>query len=166
MRNNNTIKLFVIKNPTNCGIFLCLKISVCNLDFFHHILNLRFGFEEIPNIEVEYAVSINENPEETFYRSSPKVNLDYYFLNGFALTADYTLNNYYNKSKTINNQFDFLNASLAYQKKDSKWEYRLSATNLLNTKTRNSDFFNQFSIVTSQYWIQPRYVIFTLKYNL
>src|SRR5690554_6751009 len=73
---------------------------------------------------------------------------------------------YYNKSKTIDNQFDFLNASLAYQKKDSKWEYRLSATNLLNTKTRNSDFFNQFSIVTSQYWIQPRYVIFTLKYNL
>src|SRR5690606_36657182 len=113
-----------------------------------------------------YAISINKYPEETSYTSSPKVNLDYYFLESCSLTADYTLNNYQNKSKTINNQFDFLNASLAYQKKDSKWEYRLSATNLLKTKTRNSDFFNQFSIISSQYWIQPRYVIFTLKYNL
>lgn len=128
--------------------------------------SLRTTFDNIPNVELGYAISINKYPEETSYTSSPKVNLDYYFLESFSLTADYTLNNYQNKSRTINNQFDFLNASLAYQKKDSKWEYRLSATNLLNTKTRNSDFFNQFSIVTSQYWIQPRYVIFTLKYNL
>lgn len=128
--------------------------------------SIRTTFEEIPNIEVEYAVSINESPEETFYRSSPKINLDYYFLNGFALTADYTLNNYYNKSKTIDNQFDFLNMSLAYMKKDSNWEYRISATNILNTKTLNSDRFTPFNISTTQTWVLPRYVVFSLKYNL
>lgn len=128
--------------------------------------SLRTTFDNIPNVEFGYAISINKYPEETSYTSSPKINLDYYFLESFSLTADYNLNNYQNKSRTLNNQFDFLNTSLAYQKKDSKWEYRLSATNLLNTKSRNSDSFNQFSIITSQYFIQPRYVIFTLKYNL
>lgn len=128
--------------------------------------SIRTTFENIPNVELGYGIAVNKYPEETYYTSSPKVNLDYYFLESFSLTADYTLNNYHNKSKTFNNQYDFLNASLAYQKKDSKWEYRLSATNLLNTKTRNSDSFNQFNIITSQYFIQPRYVILSLKYNL
>src|SRR5690606_42002638 len=85
---------------------------------------------------------------------------------GFSLTADYTFNSYYNKEKTVDNQYDFLNASLAYNKKGSKWEYRVGATNLLNTKTLNSDSFSQFSIYTSQYTVQPRYIIFSLKYNL
>lgn len=128
--------------------------------------SIRTTFENIPNIELGYSMSINKYPEETFYTSSPKVNLDYYFLDGFSLTADYTFNKYYNKQETVDNKYDFLNAELAYQKKDSKWEYRLSATNILNTRTLNSDSFSQFSISTSQYWVQPRYVILSLKYNL
>lgn len=127
---------------------------------------IRTTFDNILNLELSYSISINDYPEETYYTSSPKLNLDYYFLEGFSLTADYTLNNYYNKSKTVKNDYDFLNASLAYQKKDSKWEYRISATNILNTTTLSSDYFSQFSISTSQYQVQPRYVIFSLKYNL
>jgi hypothetical protein len=44
-------------------------------------------------------------------------------------------------------------------------EYTLAATNLLNTKTINDDTFNQTGY-RSQYLVQPRYVVFSLKYNL
>jgi hypothetical protein len=55
---------------------------------------------------------------------------------------------------------------LIYQKKDSKFEYKISGTNLLNTKSINDDSFSQFSTRTSQYTVQPRYLIFSLKYNI
>src|SRR5690606_15184478 len=74
--------------------------------------SLRTTFDNAPNVELGYAISINKYPEETSYTSSPKINMDYYFLDSFSLTADYTFNNYQNKSKTINNQYDFLNTSL------------------------------------------------------
>lgn len=123
-------------------------------------------FDELPNIEVGYSMMINDYQDETFYNSSPFVKLDYYFLKGFSLTADYTFNNYSNSGKTVNNKYDFLDAGLAYQRKDSKWEYRLTASNLLNTKNLNSDSFSQFYINTQQYRVQPRYLIFSIKYSL
>jgi|GEM_PF-5608575 len=49
---------------------------------------------------------------------------------------------------------------------NTNWEYRISATNILNTKNLNSDSFSSFSFSTSQYVVQPRYLIFSLKYNL
>lgn len=123
-------------------------------------------FDELPNIEVGYSMMINDYQDETFYNSSPFTKLDYYFLKGFSLTADYTFNNYSNASKTVDNKYDFLNAGIAYQKKDSKWEYRMTASNLLNTKSLNSDSFSQFYINTMQYRVQPRYLIFSIKYSL
>ena len=128
--------------------------------------SIRTTFEDVPNLELGYGIRISDYLNEVFYTSSPRINLDYYFLKSFALTADYTYNNYTNKAGTIDNKYDFLNVSLGYQKKDSKWEYRVSATNILNTQSINSDNFSQFSISTSQYWVQPRYVILSLKYNL
>jgi outer membrane receptor protein involved in Fe transport len=59
-----------------------------------------------------------------------------------------------------------LNASINYRKKDAKMEYRISGTNLLNTTSLNDDSFNQTGFRTSQYIVQPRYVVFSLKYNL
>lgn len=128
--------------------------------------SIRTTFENVPNLELGYGIRISDYMNEIFYTSSPVAKLDYYFLNGFALTADYTFNSYTNKANTVDNKFDFLNASLGYQKKDSKWEYRVSATNILNTKNINSDNFSQFSISTSQTTVLPRYVILSLKYNL
>jgi len=128
--------------------------------------SIRTTYEDVPNLELGYAISINDYPEEIYYRSTPSAKLDYYFLKGFSLTADYRFTNYYNKEKTINNKYDFLEASFAYKKKESSWEYRISATNILNTKNISSDSFSSFSFYTSQYLVQPRYVIFSLKYNL
>ncbi|MBY0486686.1 MAG: TonB-dependent receptor [Flavobacteriaceae bacterium] len=124
------------------------------------------NYKNLPNLEVGYTYTINDYSNSKFFTDKPFARLDYYFLKSFSFVSEYEFYHYYNKGKTVENEYDFLSASLIYQKKDSKWEYKVSATNLLNTKSLNDDSFSQFSTRTSQYTVQPRYVIFSLKYNL
>ena len=129
------------------------------------------NYKDLPNIEVGYNLSVNKysgiNNNSKFYTEKPFVRLDYFFLKSFSLVSEYEFYNYYNKDKTVNNKYDFLTASLTYQKtKDSKLEYKIGITNLLNTKSLNDNNFNQNAISNSQYFVQPRYVVFSLKYNL
>ncbi len=123
-------------------------------------------FKKLPNIEFGYATTINDYNHSRYFTNIPSISLDYYFLNGFAFVTDYQYYHYFNKDNTIDNHYQFLNASLNYQKKDSKLEYKIAATNLLNTTSLNDNSFNQFTISSSQYIVQPRYIIFSLKYNL
>jgi len=124
------------------------------------------NYKNLPNIEFGYNALINKYSGSTYYTDKPFARLDYYFLNSFSFVSEYEFYHYYNGNKTVDNEYDFLSASLIYQKKDSKWEYKLSATNLLNTKYLNDDSFSQFSTRVSQYTVQPRYIIFSMKYNL
>jgi hypothetical protein len=124
------------------------------------------NYKNMPNLEVGYTILVNNYDDNVFYTDKPFAKLDYYFLNAFSFVAEYEFYHYYNTAKTVNNEYDFLSASLIYQKKDSKFEYKLSGTNLLNTKSINDDSFSQFSTRTSQYTVQPRYLILSLKYNL
>ncbi len=124
------------------------------------------NYKELPNLEVGYNLTVNDYSGSKFYTDKPFARLDYYFLDSFSFVTEYEFYHYYNSSKTVENEYDFLNASLIYQKKDSKFEYKIGATNLLNTTTLNDDSFNQARTTTSQYRIQPRYLILSLKYNL
>lgn len=124
------------------------------------------NYKNLPNIEFGYNLLINKYSGSTFYTDKPFARLDYYFLDSFSFVSEYEFYHYYNTNKTVDNEYDFLSASLIYQKKDSKWEYKISATNLLNTRYLNDDSFSQFSTRVSQYTIQPRYIIFSMKYNL
>jgi len=124
------------------------------------------NYKNLPNIEFGYNALINKYSGSTYYTDKPFARLDYYFLDSFSFVSEYEFYHYYNGNKTVDNEYDFLNASLVYQKKDSKWEYKVSTTNLLNTKYLNDDSFSQFSTRVSQYTVQPRYIIFSMKYNL
>ena len=128
------------------------------------------NYKNLPNLELGFNYIVNEynnnNVVSKFFTQKPFARLDYYFLKSFSLESEYEFYHYYSKDKSVNNQYDFLSASLIYQKKDTKWEYKISATNLLNTTSLNDDSFSQFSTRTSQYVVQPRYIIFSLKYNL
>jgi hypothetical protein len=124
------------------------------------------NYKNLPNIEFGYNLLINKYSGSTFYTDKPFARLDYYFLDSFSFVSEYEFYHYYNGDKTVDNEYDFLSASLIYQKKNSKWEYKVSATNLLNTKYLNDDSFSQFSTRVSQYTVQPRYIIFSMKYNL
>ncbi len=132
--------------------------------------NLRFStnFKQAPNLELAYSYSVNDNFSDVFYTDSPSVKLEYFFWDAFSFTSEYSYFNNRNKSNTSKNQYDFLTANIMYQKKDSKWEWKLSGTNLLNTTSLNDSSFDQLGGQSSfsAYSVQPRYVILSLKYAL
>ncbi len=142
-------------------------ILVTNESFTEsYTLKASTNYKNVPNLELGYNWVKNDYNNTTFYTDKPFARLDYFFLESFSFVSEYEFYHYYNTDKTINNEYDFLSASLIYQKKGSKLEYKISGTNLLNTTSLNDDSFSQFSTRTSQYAVQPRYIIFSMKYNL
>ena len=139
-----------------------------NIENWNQLYRVSFGtqFQKLPNLEAAYALIIRDNPGSVFTTHSPSITLDYRIIEGLALTSTYTYNDFRSRDGNTNNTFDLLTASINYRKKDSKLEYRISGTNLLNTKSINNDSFNIVSFSSSQYFVQPRYLIFSLKYNL
>jgi hypothetical protein len=131
-----------------------------------YTVKVATNYKNLPNLEVGYNAVINDFGSDTFYTDKPFAKLDYYFLKSFSFVTEYEYYHYSNLDKTVNNEYDFLNASLIYQKKDSKWEYKVSGTNILNTTSLNDDSFSEFSTRVSKYTVQPRYIVFSLKYNI
>lgn len=131
-------------------------------------LGFSTNFKQLPNLGISYNYSISDNFSDIVYTDSPSLTLEYYFLEAFSFTSEYNFFHNYNKSKTIDSEYDFLSANIMYQKKDSKWEWKLSGTNLLDTKSLDSNSFSQLGGTStfSSYKVQPRYLILSLKYNL
>ncbi len=131
--------------------------------------SIETNFRDKPNFEFGYKYNINQYDngglENKFITESPFARLDAYFGKGFVLTAEYSYNSYKNETQTLN-KFRFLDADLSYNKEGSKWEFGLGVTNLLNDQSINRDSFNQFFSQTRMYVIQPRYILFKLKYDL
>ncbi|MEO1011807.1 MAG: outer membrane beta-barrel protein [Bacteroidota bacterium] len=128
------------------------------------------SFVKAPNLELGYRYTVNDYitgaSESTFFTDRPFVKFDAAFLKGFVLLVDYDYYFYRDKANTLRNEFGFLNASLTYQKKDSKWEYGIHGTNLTNNQVINNDSFNDFFFRTSAYAVQPRFLVFKVRYQL
>ena len=131
--------------------------------------NIASNFRTKPNIEIGYTYSIRDyktgGVDSKFFTDAPYVRVDAYFLNGFVFNTRYTYNFYRNQEQTLN-EYRFLEADLSYSPKGSKWEFGVSATNILNDTQINRDSFNQFSFTTNSYIIQPRYILFEVTYDL
>lgn len=131
---------------------------------------LSTNFKNAPNLELGYRYTVNnyENGdlETTFYTSRPYARFDASFLKNFIFTVDYDYYNYTDKEDTITNTYSFLESNLTYQKKDSRWEYGIKGTNLMNTTTLNRDSTNELYFSTQAYFVQPRYVLFSVKYDI
>lgn len=144
--------------------------QIQSTESFTQNYNVKFStnYKKVPNIELAYNFTVNDFSNDTFYVDSPSISLEYYFWDAFSFTSEYSFYHNRNKSKTSNNEYDFLTANLMYQKKDSKWEWKLSGTNLLNTTSLNDSSFSQLggSSSFSSYFVQPRYIILSLKYAL
>ncbi|MEP2936774.1 MAG: TonB-dependent receptor [Gilvibacter sp.] len=132
--------------------------------------SVRTSFREWPNLEVGYRMTINNYDnagfEQTFFTDRPYLKFDAQFLQDFTVTADWDFYKYTDKAETIENEYSFLGASLYYREQDSKWEYQIQATNLLNVDFINNDSFNENFNSTSQFEVLPRIVMFIVKYNL
>ncbi len=130
------------------------------------------NFKEVPNFEIGYNFtstnSDNGVTDRTFFTNRPFANAEWNFGKGFTLGADWSLYNYDDNddSTEIDNMYSFLEANLYYQRPDSQWEFRIQATNLLNVDTISSNNVNDFQISNTEYFVQPRIAMFTVKYNL
>ncbi len=125
-------------------------------------------FKDAPNFEVGYQKSFSEFSNTGSTTDRPFANMEIGFLKNFILTADYSYYNYKNNENTVKNTYSFLNANLYYQQKNSKWEFKISANNLTDNTSMNTDSYNEISDsnTTSLYFIQPRIYMFSVKYNL
>lgn len=132
--------------------------------------SLATNFRNAPNLELGYRYAINNYDNggrtTTFYTNQPYAKFDANFLKSFIFTLDYDYYKYMDKDNTIDNTYSFLEGNLSYQKKDSPWEFGIKGTNLLDTDTLNRDSTNELFFTTSAYFIQPRYILFTVKYDL
>lgn len=134
----------------------------------NHSYNLAFAtqFKKYPNIDLGYRINFSEQASNKFTTQTPTVKLNYYFLNGLNVNWDYSFNRFKNETSGLTNDFEIMTASLNYIKKDSKFEYRIQANNLLNTRSRLNNSFSVNGFNANETIILPRFVTFILKYNI
>ena len=130
---------------------------------------VRTNFKSAPNVELGYRYSIANNDLGTtiarFYTKAPSIDFDAYIWKSVTLRTNYSLNRFSNEDRVLN-EFDFWDASIAYKKEDSKWEFEVKATNLLDTGSQVSSNTSNISVSTTEYFIQPRFVTLRLRYEL
>jgi len=130
----------------------------------------RTNFRTAPNVDLRYRYSIQDNNlganTTKFFTKSPTIEVDALFLKSFTFRTDYSYNDFSDEQNSINT-YEFWNASLSYRKdEDSKFEYELKATNLLNTRSQNQSNASNISVSATEYFIQPRYLTFRVRYEL
>lgn len=133
-------------------------------------LAVNSNFREAPNFTVRYNYSIRQNDQgsttTTFFTNAPSAEFDALIWKAFTFRTDYTYNRTSDSDRTLNT-FEIWNASLNYRKdKNSKFEYEIRATNLLNTQFTVSTLANNISVSVQEFFIQPRFVTFRLRYNI
>ncbi|MBT8270760.1 MAG: TonB-dependent receptor, partial [Flavobacteriaceae bacterium] len=132
--------------------------------------SVRTNFRTAPNIEIGYRYSIQDNDQgqrrTKFFTNAPSIEFDAYIWKSLTFRTDYTFNNFSDEDRTIN-EFEFWNASLSYRKdQDAKFEYTLRATNILNTTSQNQSSAGNVSVSATEFFIQPRFITFRLRYEL
>lgn len=131
---------------------------------------LRSNFREAPNFEIGYRYSIQDNDQGSrrtkFFTKAPSLEFDALIFKALTFKTEYTYNNFSDEDKTINS-FEFWDASLSYRKnQDSKLEYEIKATNLLDTKSQNQSNIGNISVSATEYIIQPRFITFRIRYEI
>ena len=150
----------ILNNDTNLNVSKSISSTI----------GVETSFKNHPNLEINYTKDFNNykalNNISKFENDQLEVILEYDFLKDFILKADYTFDNYTNKSLGTKTTFDTANASLFYQKEDSPWGFEVNATNLFDTRFKQQNSFNAFVISDSKTFILPRIVMFKVSYKL
>ncbi|MDP6921766.1 MAG: carboxypeptidase-like regulatory domain-containing protein [Lutibacter sp.] len=130
--------------------------------------SLATKFKDAPNIELGYQKSFSTYSNTGSTTDRPFANIEVGFLKDFILTADYSYYHYRNEEETLRNRYAFLNANLYYQQEDSPWEFKVSGTNLTDNTSINTDSYQQLSDsnTTTEYFVQPRLWLLSVKYTL
>ena len=132
--------------------------------------SIRTLFKNAPNIEAGIKYSVSETNigslETKYFTESPFVELDALILKSFTFRTNYSTTKFKDQNTVLNN-YKFFDASLSYRTdEESKWEFEIKATNLLDTKSQSQSSVSNISVSTSEYFIQPRFITLRLIYTL
>lgn len=137
---------------------------------YSYDVGLEMLFDKYPSIELGYKQTIGNyttsSASSKFISNEPYANLEYDFLKGFKVEADYIFYNYQNKTTNLENSYQVSNAILQYQKEDSPWGFKLTGQNLFNTQFKQSNSFSDYLISDSKTYIMPRAIVFSIGYKL
>jgi hypothetical protein len=143
--------------------------------------NLRTTFREfkynevskLPEITFIWQHSITEtkssnegNPTQKFQNISPSLDFKWRFLNDFVVSADYKYTYFKNETTANSNTFEVGNASLFYQQESSPWGFGLDVTNIFDIGFKRNNSLNEFLVMDSRTFIQPRIFIVKVSYQL
>lgn len=131
---------------------------------------LRTNFKIAPNISVSYRYSVTNNNqgsrETKFITNAPTFEFDAYIWKQFTFRTDYSYTNQ-DLGNGESQSFQNWNARLSYRKnRDSKWEYEIKATNILDIDSQVRNSANNISVFSSETFIQPRFITFRFVYTL
>lgn len=131
---------------------------------------IRTNFMIAPNVSLSYRYSESRNNQggrdTKFVTTAPTIDFDAYIWKKITFRTDYS---YTNQDLGDGNpqSFQNWNASLSYRKnRDAKWEYEIKATNILDIDSQVRNNANNFSVFTSETFIQPRFITFRFVYTL
>lgn len=154
---------------TKFNQFINEQLSVNQNYTQNYTPTLRSNFREAPNFEISYRYGVSNNNQgdrtTKILTNAPSIEFDALIFKKLTFTTDYS----YTKQTVGNNtnSFGLFNANLIYRKEnDSKWEYEIKATNILDVDSNLTNSVGGFSVSTSEYFIQPRFLTFRAIYNL
>ncbi|GGZ90777.1 TonB-dependent receptor [Algibacter mikhailovii] len=132
---------------------------------------IRSNFREAPNFRVSYSYSVNDNKQggrsTQFITHSPRFRFDAYIWKSFTFLTNFTYNSQSDPNGGSPQIFKMWDASLSYRKtKDSKWEYQIKGTNLLDTNSQIRNGNNNVSVFSTEYLIQPRFLTLRVRYEI
>ena len=118
------------------------------------------NFDKAPNLEVGFNRNITNSDNgvsRVFTTDRPFANFEWAFGKGFIFTADWEYFNYDDDDTTtdIDNNYQFLEAALFYQKPKSKWEFSLKATNLFDVDVISQNTVNDITTVSYTHLTLP-----------
>ncbi|GAA0871775.1 carboxypeptidase-like regulatory domain-containing protein [Gangjinia marincola] len=131
---------------------------------------LRTNFKIAPNVTFRYNYSINDNNQGNrktqIITNSPSVEFDAYIWKKVTIRSNYAYTNQ-DLGDDNSQSFQTWDARISYRKdRDAKWEYELKATNLLNIDAQVRNSANNVAVISSETFIQPRFVTFRFIYTL
>jgi hypothetical protein len=131
---------------------------------------IRTNFKIAPNVSLTYRYTISNNiqgnRETKFVTKVPSIDFDAYILKKITLRSNYSFTSQ-DLGNNNSQSFQNWNATISYRKnRDAKFEYEIKATNILNIDSQVRSNANEFSVFTSETFIQPRFITFRFIYSL
>ncbi len=131
---------------------------------------IRTNYKIAPNVSLRYRYSVTNNNQgggkTEFVTNAPSVEFDAYIWKAVTFRTNYSYTNQ-ESSEGQSQSFQNWDATLSYRKnRDAKWEYEIKATNILDIDSQVRNNANNFSVFTSETFIQPRFVTFRFVYTL